>query len=233
MNDRQVLRKGGTVLKKKLILILSAILLLSLCGCGEKKNDTAADNTSADGTASVQTAESSEEPLIIESGQDSSEYEFTLDNSKPYDSVDEYLRSDSARAALEKLEGPDEQGVIITRIYAEKGTCLVFERRISKDLNMRLEEDFKANIAKTVDSDKETFSSLVDGLEACINRKNITIAVRYLDPDGNLLYESVFDNDDISNGQLRASQEASRAQQSAAKQSSSQQSSSQQSKTSA
>ena len=220
-------------MKKKLVIIISAILALSVCGCTKADNDTSSKGGSAAETDSVQNDENSEELLIVEPERDNSKYEFSLDDKKPYDSVDEYLKSDTAKAILSKLEGPDEQGVIITRIYAEKSTCLVFERRISKDLNMWLEEDFEANIAKTVDSNKETFSALVDSLEACINRKNITVAVRYLDPDGNLLYESVFDNDDISNGQLRAAQEASRAQQSAAQQSAAQQSSAQQSKTSA
>ena len=61
--------------------------------------------------------------------------------------------------------------MIITKIYAEKGTCLVFERRISKDLNMWLEEGFESNLAKDADADKETFKSLVDSLEA-VNTSN-------------------------------------------------------------
>ena len=202
-------------MKKKLIIFLSALLLISVCGCA-KEQDTSAEG-SASGTASVQTDESSEEPLIIEPDRDKSEYEFSLDNKKPYDSVEEYLNSDSAKEILKKLEGPDEQGVIITKIYAEKGTCLVFERRISKDLNMWLEEGFESNLAKDADADKETFKSLVDSLEACINRKNITVAVRYLDPDGKLLYEIIYDNDGISGvQQSKASASESSTQQSKA-----------------
>lgn len=204
-------------------------MLISAYGCAQKENNE--ESSAPADTASVQAEESSEAPLIIEpDSSEKSKYEFSLDTNKPYDSVDEYLESDSAKQILKKLEGPDEQGIIITRIYAEKSTCLVFERKMSKDLNIRIEEDFKKNIAATVDSNKEAFSALVTDLEACINRKNITVAVRYLDPEGKLIYESIFDNDDLTSIKPDTSKTESRNEPS---QTSAQQSSRQQSEASA
>ena len=227
---------------KRPAAIIAAVILLSAYGCGNSDagKTGAADEgkVSTAEEASVQ-GESSEELLIFEQSRDMTKYEFSLDNQKPYNSVEEFLESDSAKQTLKKLEGPDEQGIMITRIYAEKSTCLVFERKISKDLNMWLEEDFEKNIAKTIDSNKETFSALVDDLESCINRKNITVAVRYLDPEGKLLYERIFDNDDISSAQQskpaqqNSSQKSETSQQSSGQKSeTSQQNSSQKSETS-
>ncbi len=218
---------------KSFVLMISAVMLMSSFGCaGSSENkDSSRPESTASSLSSVQNDETSvqseeetgSEPLILESNaQDHSRLEFSLDNRKPFDTIEEYLATDTAKKMIEQLSGPDEQGVIITRIYAERATCLVFERKISEDFNMWLTEDFVKNITESVGSKSNTFSALVDSLESCINRKNITVAVRYLDPDGNLLYEKIFDNDHLEKENSESSaQESGKAKPEASSQESS------------
>lgn len=161
----------------------------------EAVSDTTDEGSKESSGESSKEDNESSVPVIFESDVlDSSTIKFELDDARPYDTLEEYLQSDAAKKMISKLSGPDSQGIINTKIFAEK-TSLVFERQFSKDFNLWLKDDFIENVKKAVEEKKSVFVSLVDQLENCINKKTLTVKVRYVDPEGNKLYERVFDND--------------------------------------
>ena len=217
-------------LKKALAVCVIAVLCSLPAGCGKgdnsapeaKKADESLQTTDVSVIGSQQDSTSDESkdtpsdgdssgPVIIDSDvMDSSTIKFELDDTRPYDTLEEYLASEPAKKMVAKISGTDSQGIITTSVFAENGS-LVFERKFSKDFNLWLEEDFIENVKKTVEEKREVFVSLVDQLESCINKKTITVKVRYVDPDGNKIYERVFDNEKlISAPEKESSKEASK-----------------------
>ena len=190
----------------RLTALMAAAVLLCAAGCGTKeKEKTAGTQSSAPTeTASVpepvseKEEESSEAPLILESSQkESSVIEFSLDNKRPFDTLEEYLETDSAKEMIGRISGVQDNDVIITSVYPEDDTKLVFQRKMQKDFNMNLTDDFLNNIEDTVENNREVFIDLVNELESCINKKVISVVVRYVDFEDNVVYEREFDNNDL------------------------------------
>lgn len=126
--------------------------------------------------------------------------EFSLDNNRPFDTIEEYLQTDAAKAMVKQLNETESSSreVIRTAVFAEGGTHLVFERQLSTDFNLWLTDEFLENVKQSVEAQQETFVGLVDSLESCINSKSLLVVVRYVDPEGNVLYEREFDNDRLN-----------------------------------
>ncbi len=212
----------------KLLAVCLTAALCALCaGCGGNDSgkpasvqpsaaDSAVSETVSEATDESKDESSSAEsdtsvPVIFESDiLDNSTIKFELDDARPYDNLDAYLQSDAAKRMISKISGPDPQGIITTKVFAEKG-CLVFERRFSKDFNLWLKDDFIENVKKSVEEKRNVFISLVDQLESCINKKTIKVNVRYVDPEGSVLYERVFDNDKPDEASKTVSQSSKKA----------------------
>lgn len=214
---------------KTAVICLIAALCAFSAGCGSSGSKTSSEPVSSDAASSQAVSEVSDEsstestaqsssekdessvPVILESDViDSSTIKFELDDDRPYDTLEDYLQSDAAKRMISKISGPDSQGIITTKIFAENN-ALVFERKFSNDFNLWLKDDFIENVKKAVEDKKAVFVSLVDQLESCINKKTITVKVRYVDPEGNKLYEGVFDNDkDSSEPAKEVSKESSK-----------------------
>ena len=218
---------------KKIATVLVAALLCTciVAGCGNNggkaSSEASASSVSgapvSSGTDSEPSGESSADqdnpettevsvPVIFESDDlENSTIRFELDDGRPYNTLEEYIQSDAAKRMIAKISGPDSQGILTTKVFAEKGS-LIFERKFSKDFNLWLTDDFIENVKKSVEDKKDVFLSLVDQLESCINKKTITVKVRYVDPEDNKLYERVFDNDkNESEPSKEASKESSKA----------------------
>ena len=190
-------------------------MLLTVGGCSQSANDkktetalessvqsdveSALQESSKEESSDKEEVSESSEILILESNTvQPSVVEFSLDNNRPFDTIEEYLQTDSAKEMIRQLTQSDDENVIHTAVFAEGGTRLVFERQLSKDFNLWLKDDFMDNIGKQVESKEDVFVALIDELETCINKKVITVVVRYVDPENNVLYEHEFDNDRIN-----------------------------------
>ena len=218
---------------KKIATVLVAALLCTciVAGCGNNGGKASSEASASavsgapvsSGTDSEPSGESSADqdnpettevsvPVIFESDDlENSTIRFELDDGRPYNTLEEYIQSDAAKRMIAKISGPDSQGILTTKVFAEKGS-LIFERKFSKDFNLWLTDDFIENVKKSVEDKKDVFLSLVDQLESCINKKTITVKVRYVDPEDNKLYERVFDNDkNESEPSKEASKESSKA----------------------
>ena len=205
-----VMKKEEIRLKKTAIILLLASVLMMAGGCAKAgKNDATGSETTEQESASTVTQDSkapvstapesqeSSEPVMLESNTaQTSVIEFSLDNSRPFDTIEEYLQTDEAKKMIHQLtEESGENTVIHTAVFAEGGTRLVFERQFSKDFNLWLKDDFLENVKKEVEAQESVFVALIDDLESCINKKVITVMVRYVDPENNVLYEHEFNND--------------------------------------
>ncbi len=192
------------------ILLLLTGILLAGAGCEQKINGGNSSGSSDSAALVLSGAESSMESVsesVTESADDSdpvilesntvqpSVMEFSLDNHRPYDTIEEYLQSDSAKEMIRQLTEAEDDDVIHTAVFAEGGTRLVFERQLSKDFNLWLRDDFLENVEEQTESKSKVFVALIDELESCINKKVITVMVRYVDPESNVLYQREFDND--------------------------------------
>lgn len=173
----------------------------------QDSSETVSQETHAE--SSVQKDTESSAPTILESNtQQQSVIEFSLDHDRPFDTIEEYLQTDSAKEMIRQLNEAETSGseVIRTAVFAESGTKLIFERQLSTDFNLWLTDEFLENVQKNVEAQKTVFVSLVDGLESCINSKVITVVVRYVDPEGNVLYQREFDNDHLDTGKTSAAE---------------------------
>ena len=218
------------IYKAAALCIMAALCVLS-AGCGNNGGKASSEASVSSvsgapvssGTDSEPSGESSADqdnpettevsvPVIFESDDlENSTIRFELDDGRPYNTLEEYIQSDAAKRMIAKISGPDSQGILTTKVFAEKGS-LIFERKFSKDFNLWLTDDFIENVKKSVEDKKDVFLSLVDQLESCINKKTITVKVRYVDPEDNKLYERVFDNDkNESEPSKEASKESSKA----------------------
>lgn len=159
--------------------------------------------------SSVQKDTESSVPTILESNtQQQSVIEFSLDNNRPFNTIEEYLQTDSAKEMIRQLNETETSGseVISTAVFAESGTKLIFERQLSADFNLWLTDEFLENVQKNVEAQETVFISLVDSLESCVNSKVITVGVRYVDPEGNVLYQREFDNDHLDTSKISAAE---------------------------
>jgi len=198
-------------LKRIGILLLLSGLLLSGAGCGQQTTKDGQSYGSSDSASLTQSGSESSTESVTESADDSADdsdpvilesntvqpsvMEFSLDNHRPYDTIEEYLQSDSAKEMIRQLTEAEDDDVIHTAVFAEGGTRLVFERQLSKDFNLWLRDDFLENVEEQTESKSKVFVALIDELESCINKKVITVMVRYVDPESNVLYQREFDND--------------------------------------
>lgn len=225
-------------MKKQGIILLSAVLVaLVSSGCGNQNNSNRTvyaeasavsfvsqpvseealqdTETTVSPEASVEPSADHTEssvPTILESNtQQTSVIEFSLDNNRPFNTIEEYLQTDSAKEMIQQLHETESSGdgVIHTAVFTENGTKLIFERQLSTDFNLWLTDEFLDNVQKNVEAQENVFISLVDSLESCINNKVITVVVRYVDPEGNVLYQREFDNDHLNTNKT-SSDEVSR-----------------------
>ena len=211
--------------KRWSILLSAALLVVALGGCVKQNEGTAssAGSTAVSDTGSDTGSDTSEAishvlpdsevtnttdesnnsmaasvPTVLESNTvQPSVIEFSLDHDRPYDTIEEYLQTEAAKEMIEKLKAAESSSSEVIRIavFAEGGTKLVFERQFSTDFNLWLTDEFLENIKKNVEAQKDVYVGLVDSLESCINNKVLLVVVRYVDPEGNVLYEREFDND--------------------------------------
>ena len=212
-------------MKKRLLILLAVPVLLSAgCG-QQAKNDNSSVASAVSETSAVsqtsqpsetsavsQTSQTSEKSAVSEtvsdgSGDESSVLilesntskpeiiEFSIDNNRPFNTIEEYLETDTAKEMVKRLSEAEGSEVIMTAVFAEGGTKLVFERQLSTEFNLWLTDEFLENVSKSVESKKDTFIALVDSLETCVNSKVLQVVVRYVDPEGNILYERAFNND--------------------------------------
>ena len=165
----------------------------------EESKTESSEESKAQSSAESEEESSEDEssvPVILESNtEETSVIEFEAEASKPYDTLEEYLDSDAAKEAAQKLQDSDEEDILTTDLFVEDDTKLVFERKLIKEFNPDLYEEFVENITESVESQEEVFTSLVDELESCINKKNLTVVIRYKNYEGEVLYEKEFDND--------------------------------------
>lgn len=181
--------------RRCMILVFIAVLCTFLWGCAKNETD--------EGSVISETAESEmpegSEPLLLESNSsDHKVIEFSIEKDKPFDTLEEFIGSESGKKIISELTKNDEEGVFSSKVYSE-GNNFILERQFSKDFNLWLKEDFLKNIKETVESKSEAFVSVVDVLESCIDQRNIYFCVRYTDPEGNVLFEKKFDNSKLKN----------------------------------
>ena len=195
------------------VLALSAVIGMSMTACGNSggnsdstssKSDTsAADSSQPEKSQSSQKSESetseeiSETAVILESNTDTKEMEFNTDSTvkavKPYQSLEEYLKSDTAKKKIEEIKNSDAENdlPINTEIQEEEKTKLVFERTLTNELEYP--EAFLKTLTSTMDSQKKTYTDLVNALQDCIEGEKLQVVVRYFDVEGNKIFERVFD----------------------------------------
>ena len=196
------------------VLALSAVIGISMTACdgtsnkkasnhesqtvssrqsdsSENLNEPSADNKNSDETNSSET-------IILESNTESiKETSFYTDSSikavKEYKTLDEYIKSDTAKEAIDDIEKNDDENSlpIDSRVKTEKNTKLVFERTINEELEYP--EAFLKTLESTMDSQQKTYTKLVNVLESCVDNNNLNVVVRYFDCNGNKIFERTFD----------------------------------------
>ncbi len=189
------------------VLILTGLIALSFVGCSnspsEQSSKTQSSVVSAESSqgssadsSTVSEEESSEVPLILESNSEEvSKIEFSSESPKPYASLTDYINSDSAQSIIQEIEKSDTEDLVNTQLKVEDETKLVFLRSLHSDFNPELTDEFVEGVKTSVEQQSDVFLSLVDELETGIQRRDITVVVRYEDSEGNVLYEREFNND--------------------------------------
>lgn len=190
-------------------LALSAVIGMSLTACSGSDSKEIKETSSTSSATSVQSSKTQEStqtqessiPVILESNTVSKEeIVFGQDSNikaVKYKTLEEYLKSDSAKKAIADLNKSDVENSLPMEntVKVEGDTKLVFERTYTEQLNYP--DAVLKTLTTTMDEQKQTYTDLVGMLRECINSNHITVVVRYYDYEGNVIFEREFDEKDV------------------------------------
>lgn len=200
-----------------MLLLVAAVTMLVMNGCANKVADTKKE-FSGDTTKNVSSEnssdhdntynknsnadESSEIPLILESNVKEPEViEFSVAQLEYYESLKDYLKSDTAQEAIKKITASDDENNSEKKIYTENETDLVIETTIKEKLESKALKEFTDNTKSFVVKNEKIFIDLVDDLEACIKSNELNVIVRYKDHNGKIIYEHKFTNEQYNSSE--------------------------------
>ena len=133
-------------------------------------------------------------PVIIESNTtEPSRIEFSINNEKMFETLDEYFNADSTKEVIDKIISGAEEGTE-KNVYVDNKNTLVFETKIKQELTSGGIDEFRKRISESVNNSKDVFMGFVYELEECIDNDDIRVLVRYIDNDANVIFEETFEN---------------------------------------
>jgi len=188
---------------KALIVLLTAfiVVIFTDCSSAEKKETEeiihakpVSSSLASKPEPSAEKKPESSVPVIIESNTtEPSRIEFSINNEKLFETLDEYFSADSTKEVIDKIISGAEEGTE-KNVYVDNKNTLVFETKIKQELTSGGIDEFRKRISESVNNSKDVFMGFVYELEECIDNDDIRVLVRYIDNDANVIFEETFEN---------------------------------------
>lgn len=146
---------------------LAAVLLVlamvcSLAACGGKKGD--------------------------ESSGESSEPKANIVETEPeFDTISDFLDDPTVSKQISSVLAENDD--ISVTVKAE-GNKLVYEYTFAEDVEVT--DEVKASLEENTQTQHVTFENIADALQGAIREANPSVVIRYLDAEGNNVYEKEF-----------------------------------------
>lgn len=181
---------------KRIIALLTAVLLcLSLAACGESE-PASADSATKDSIASAEaaikdTADSSSETAANKSDSDSAGSNNSSD--VKFSSVEEYIQHPDVKKNLETVtESLKQFSDTMTFSYHAEGNQLHYDYKYVK----QYDEENVQRIKETIEADLENnsaYTSIVDEMKQYIDIDNPQFVITYFNADGSVILTKTFE----------------------------------------
>ena len=113
-------------------------------------------------------------------------------SSKPYDSVDAYLASPEASAAVAQVEAAYKDNEFLSaRIYAD-GDAMVYEYRYKTDMTDDQIAQLKTSLPEQLKSFESVFKSDAKQVKDNVNAADPRVALVYMANDGSVIYREEY-----------------------------------------
>ena len=156
-------------MKKLICLLLALLFCVSLAACGEKSSENGATKDSADSAAA------------------------TAAPVKQFATVEDYLNNPQVQERIKEQSEGDES-VVKMAVYAQDDT-LVYEDtyvdHFADDQVAAMKERIDSALSDSTST--EVYGDVVEELRQYVNTENPKVKVSYLNDDGSLITEKVFE----------------------------------------
>lgn len=184
--------KNTKMITKILSLLLAVTLVFAMTGCstgGENSSSESSQSESSESSVSEESTESSasEESTAEESSEASEEGQATL-------TLKDYLQDPSFIEQMDDMKSQLEGTGQSLEVFEENGS-LVYEYVFGgMDLSDEaVKQEVKDSLSSSMESMGGTFESIAGTLQTSLQDDTITVIVRYLTEDGEVLFEGEYD----------------------------------------
>lgn len=115
---------------------------------------------------------------------------FCIAGCKPYASLDDYIQSDIIQSEVESIN--EENGDEATMIIKAEGDTLVYEYTLKETIEEEDLEYYHDTFESYLEGTESTFVDIANSLDDVTNVKEPAVAVRYLNSDGSVIYETEY-----------------------------------------
>lgn len=190
--------KNAKWITKILSLLLVVTLVISMAGCsmgGENSSSESSQSESSESSVSEESTESSEESSASEESvaEESSEASEESQAAEGL-TLKDYLQDPSFLEQMDQMKSQLEGTGQSLEVFEENGS-LVYEYIFGGiDLSDEtVKQTVKDSLTSTMDTMSGTFESIADTLQGLLKDDSITVIVRYLTEDGEVLFEAEYD----------------------------------------
>ena len=172
-------------MKRIICIFLMILFCLSLAACGEseKAADATADATVATAATEEETAAATAAPTDATEQQTSS---------KAFDTVDDYLASPEASAALEQLETAYKDNAFLSvEVYAD-GDAVVYEYQYKTDMTDDQIAQLKTSLPEQLKSFESVFKNDAKQRKDNVNAADPRVVLVYLAKDDTEIYREEY-----------------------------------------
>jgi len=107
-------------------------------------------------------------------------------------SLEDYVASDAIRSYVDSTNESSESSGIKMEILAD-GDKLIYEYTYTDPIDEENVDAAKEMLDSAMEQEKSTFEGVVDALSESVDVQNPSVTVRYLNADGSVITEAVFD----------------------------------------
>jgi len=158
-------------MKKIIAIIIAAMMCLVVTACGDK-------NSAADESAAAETSASTPAATIASGTQ-------------IYDTIEDYINTPDVRNSIDRAK--EENSDVFTFEYHVEGDTLVYDYTYVKQVDSSALESVKAAQEKSLDSNSDHYSQVVEVLRKNVKADAPKLTINYHNNDGSVIASRTFE----------------------------------------
>ena len=176
-------------MKKLLCVVVASILIVTLLGACNFKQQTVEETTAATDNQLPTATTHTDNHSYFEETTSSETFVTTR-----FKTLDDYVNSDIIQKQIEDNKGSFSE-VVDLEVFAEGGDTMVYKYTYKSSYDESDVESIKKGVNNIMDNQTNLYTSLINEIENVTEVKNAKVKICYYLPDGTLITEKTFEKE--------------------------------------